>query len=316
MKTLEHPVDICRSLAWTRVLLHFPDNFIFLPCLGSFQFFVFLMTLMQDEISLDNHISFFLSVPLPEFWPFLGSTFEDLLLWCRFFLRKPFLHHLVSNHHCQRSMVMTWCIPEFIDGQVKISKAGLAKQICDLRVCQFLPKFWICHSMVASARHKANCRFRTTVKSDDNFWITVMTVSLRNRNCSLVTVIFRHVLSNQWWQMFHENGTTTGICCPFLKQGSQLNNMLVKVQVVGLGPKEFPVWPCHPVVHQCQGKDIHCNRITLRIIENTFQLLVPVSHVDGKELNYMLSVEAASKRLLNRLPLKLVTSDVWLLMEQ
>ena len=62
--------------------------------------------------------------------------------------------------------------------------------------------------------------------------------------------------------MFHENGTTTGICCPFLKQGSQLNNMLVKVQVVGLGPKEFPVWPFHPVVHQFQGKDIHCNRIT------------------------------------------------------
>ena len=151
--------------------------------------------------------------------------------------------------------------------------------------------------MVASAWHKVSklsiqdnveVRWQFLNNNDDFlfcfFW---------NRNCSLVWVIFRHVLSKQWWQMVHENGT--GICCPFLKQGSQLNNVLVKVQVVGLGPKEFPVWPCHPVVHQCQGKDIHGNRITLSIVEDTFQLLVPISHVDGEELDYILSVEVQGR---------------------
>lgn len=40
---------------------------------------------------------------------------------------------------------------------------------------------------------------------------------------------------------------------------------------------------------------MHGNRITLSIVEDTFQLLVPISHVDGEELNYMLPVEVQGR---------------------
>ena len=40
---------------------------------------------------------------------------------------------------------------------------------------------------------------------------------------------------------------------------------------------------------------MHGNRITLSIVEDTFQLLVCISHVDGEELDYTLPVEVQGR---------------------
>ena len=101
------------------------DDVILLLHQSHFLVFMSLLVLLQDESCLGNNIMFILAMSSSELLSMPCRQFEQLSLGFLCLTIEPSVHCLVSDQHGYAGMVVTGCIPSFVDREIKVAKACL-----------------------------------------------------------------------------------------------------------------------------------------------------------------------------------------------